>query len=120
MFVANTRQAPLQSSRPSAAANWGAGPTDSAARRPSESGNGKARLKWSVDPTFPRAHLNDSVRQRNPAHQPGRGDAPQLPGLRHERDRRARPARCTRRLEACAPARIVCDARAEQRLKPPL
>ena len=62
--------------------------------------------------------LNDPVRQRNTAHQSRRGDAPQLPGLRHERDCRPGAPGRTGRLKACAPPGLVRHARVEQRLEP--
>ena len=61
-----------------------------------------------------------SVRQRNAADQPRRGDAALVPRLRDERDRRARAARCARRPEAGASPRAVRDARGQQRLEPAL
>ncbi len=64
--------------------------------------------------------LHDPIRQGNPAHQPRRGDAPQLPRLRHERDRGPGPARRPGRPQTGAPARVVRHARAQQRLEPRL
>ena len=61
-----------------------------------------------------------SVRQRNPARQPRRGDAALLPRLRDERDRRAGAAGRARRAQAGAPPRALRHARGEQRLEPAL
>ena len=70
--------------------------------------------------TLRRFARHGTVRQRNPAGKPRRGNAPLVPRLRHERDRGARPAGRARRPEAGAPARAVRDARVEQRLEPAL
>ncbi len=79
-----------------------------------------ASLGRTDDSRPARFRNHGSIRQRNPAGQPRRGDAPLLPRLRDERDRRAGAARCARRAEAGAPARAVRHARGQQRLEPAL
>ncbi len=61
---------------------------------------------------------NGTVRQRNPADQPRRGDAALVSRLRHERDRGPRAPRRARRPEAGPPPGAVRDARGEQHLEP--
>ena len=80
-------------------------------------GPGAGRLAMIKSPAFaravPRAVLrlaffsgkfedDDSVRQRNTADQPRRGNAPLLPRLRHERDRGPCASRRPRRIETGA------------------
>ena len=61
---------------------------------------------------------NGTVRQRNSADQPRRGDAALVSRLRHERDRGPRAPRRARRPEAGPPPGAVRDARGEQHLEP--
>src|SRR5262245_10084464 len=67
-----------------------------------------------------RPQADGKFRQGNAADLARRGDAALVSRLRHERDRRARPARRARRPEAGPSPRALRHARGQQRLEPAL
>src|SRR5688500_7769666 len=81
-------------------------------------GGGPRMVKLTLfSPTnrvFP-ASPHGTSRKRNTAGQSRRGNAPFVPRLRDERDRRTRASRRARWLEACAPPDPVRNVRGEHR-----